>query len=1053
MSGVLEKDTGISFPHFFVMKASAGSGKTYTLTKRIVQFLLSDGIPGNKLTNIMAITFSNNAAKEMKKRVLLWLKAAYFRDPEKLGELAEIISLDPEEISLKAGKLIEEIFENYADFQIKTIDSFMTAVFKASAIDFGYNPDFDILLNNDAIMRYSFDLFLRNVRDGSGEAELFDEIISVILRQKKAEQAYLWDPSSALLDETKKLYRVLAATGKKVKVTNLSADTERVQTGMRDILVEIESAIERSGLVRNNNSSYKSIYPLVMSGNYADIIGKGTALPPVNKLRKGENAKQADYERVVGLWEEAAELMTKLTVCHVRSYYTPYLRVYEELHGTVETIKRQLGKIFIEDINLHLAEYLDCMMVPDIYYRIGETIFHYLIDEFQDTSPVQWRNLFPLIENSLAQRGSAFVVGDTKQAIYGFRNADYMIMKSFETVNPFPSADHLVRELGTNFRSLPGILAFNEKIFKGIAASHKEYREPAARSGLTDYLQVARKGLKNPGHAEVVLLEKNEDDPPERTRLQKIVADLKTAGYDYGDIAVLTQKNEDAVRATMWLNERDVPFISYSSLDIRRRKITGEIVSLLNFLDSPTDDLSFATFLLGDLFTKTLADTEAGIDASGIREFIFRHRSIGPLYKAFQNEYKDLWERCFDGLFKSVGYLPLYDLFAQVFSVFRTFDIMSGEEATLVKILGVVKDFEGEGYNALRDFLSFAADDEAGETSWNMDVPKSLNAVKVMTIHKAKGLGFPVVIMLLYAEQNRGFDYIKEEDEDSVSLLRISEKTRECGPDFDVLYSEASIKEKVNKLNTLYVGVTRPEEELYVIAVEGSRKGSVKNSGGYPFDLLPPESASPASDVTSEVRRAREKEPAPVSFNISFDTFDIQHHHRLLEFKPAREELMSEAERRRGEFIHEVLSCIEYADEDPDGKLPGRMHGIIHAIIQRLQEEEGTSYDSKEMNDTIRGFLRSFGIAPYFEKRQDRRVLIEQEFADGEGNLFRMDRVIIDPDTIVIIDFKTGGDLNVQDKYEIQLRNYMQVLQGIYPGKRISGIIGYVDLKEARKVG
>lgn len=1038
MSGVLEKDTGIRFPHFFVMKASAGSGKTYTLTKRIVQFLLSDRIPGNKLNNIMAITFSNNAAKEMKKRVLLWLKAAYFRDPEKLGELAEIISLDPEEISRKAGKLIEEIFESYADFQIKTIDSFMTTVFKASAIDFGYNPDFDILLNNDAIMRYSFDLFLRNVRDGSGEAALFDEIISVILRQKKADQAYLWDPSSALLDETKKLYKVLASTGKKVKVTNLSADAERFQSDMRDILVEIESGIERSGLARNNNSSYKSIYPFVMSGNYADIIGKGTTLPPVNKLKKGESSKQADYDRVVGLWQEATQLMTKLTVCHVRSYYTPYLRVYEELRGTVETIKRQLGKIFIEDINLHLAEYLDCMMVPDIYYRIGETIFHYLIDEFQDTSPVQWRNLFPLIENSLAQRGSAFVVGDTKQAIYGFRNADYMIMKSFETTNPFPSADHLVRELGTNFRSLPGILAFNERIFKGIAASHKEYREPAARSGLTDYLQIARNGLKNPGHAEVVLLEKNEDAPPEKNSLQEIVAGLKTAGYEYGDIAVLTQRNEDAVRATMWLNERDVPFISYSSLDIRRRKITGEIVSLLNFLDSPTDDLSFATFLLSDLFTKTLANTGTDIDASGIREFIFHHRSSGPLYKAFQDEHGDLWKRYFDGLFKSVGYLPLYDLFAQVFSVFRTFDVMSGEEATLVKILGVVKDFEGEGYNGLRDFLSFAADDEAGETSWNMDVPKSLNAVKVMTIHKAKGLGFPVVIMLLYAEQNRGFDYIKEEDEGSVSLLRISEKTRECGPDFDVLYSEASIKEKVNKLNTLYVGVTRPEEELYVIAVKGTGKGS----GGYPFDLLPPHSASP---VSSELPQAREKASAP----ISFDTFDIQHHHRLLDFKPAKEELMSEAERRRGEFIHEVLSNVEYADVDLDGKLPE----IIHAIIQRLQDENGTRYDSKEMNDTVRGFLHSYGIAPYFEKRQNRRVLIEQEFADREGSLFRMDRVIIDPDAIVIIDFKTGGDLNVQDKYEMQLKNYMQILQGIYPGIRISGIIGYVDLKEARKVG
>jgi len=1028
MSGILEKDTEIRFPHFFVLKASAGSGKTYTLTKRIVQFLLSDKIPANRLKNIMAITFSNNAAREMKKRVLLWLKAAYFRDPKKIEELAEIISLAPEEISLKAGRLIEEIFDTYADFQIKTIDSFMTTVFKSSAIDFGYNPDFDILLSNDAVMQYSFDLFLRNVREGTEEAKLFEEIVSVILQQKRADQAYLWDPSAALLEETKKLYRALASTGKKARAADLSADMEILRQSITELLVEIESEIERSGLARNGNSSYKSIYPLVMSGNFADIIGRGMTRVPINRLKTGEAPKQGAYDRVVGLWEQAAALMTGLTACHVRAYYTPYLTVYEELRETVETIKRHLGKIFIEDINLHLAEYLDAMIVPDIYFRLGETIFHYLIDEFQDTSPVQWRNLFPLMENSLAQRGSAFIVGDTKQAIYGFRNADYTIMKSFEVTNPFPSADHTVRELGTNFRSLPAILAFNEKVFKGTAASHEDYREAATRSGLTDYIQIAREGLKNPGHAEVILIEKKEDAPLEKLKLQEVVVDLRAAGYEYGDIAVLTQRNEDAVRATMWLNEQNIPFISYSSLDIRRRKITGEIVSLLNFLDSPTDDLSFATFLLSDIFTKVLAAGGSATDAGRLREFIFRHRSSGPLYKAFQVDFRGLWELYFDGLFKSVGYLPLYDLFSQVFSVFRVFEIISGEEATLVKILGVVKDFEGEGYNGLRDFLSFAADEDAGESGWNMDVPKSLDAVKVMTIHKSKGLGFPVVIMLLYAEQNRGFDYILQEEEDSVCLLRINDKTRGCDPLFDVLYGEASIKEKVNRLNSLYVGFTRPEAELYVIAVKGQREG-------YPFDLLPAEPS---------FQGARQKAGQAGEESRSSDIFEIRHHLRQLEFRPGREDMLSEAERRRGEFIHEVLSAIKYADEGLENSLSW--------ITGRLQEEKGIQYNDKEIVGVVKSFILSEGMAAFFEKRQDRTVLIEQEFADREGNLFRMDRVIIDADSITLIDFKTGGDRAVEEKYVTQLGNYLRILHGVYPGKRVSGIIGYVDLLETRTV-
>jgi ATP-dependent exoDNAse (exonuclease V) beta subunit len=132
----------------------------------------------------------------------------------------------------------------------------------------------------------------------------------------------------------------------------------------------------------------------------------------------------------------------------------------------IEVTKRRQGKIFIEDINRNLAEYLSAEMVPDVYFRIGETIFHFLIDEFQDTSPIQWRNLFPLLENSLSQQGSAFVVGDTKQAIYGFRDADYTIMKAFESRNPFPSAEYSVQELEVNYRSLQRILEFNDKVFK-----------------------------------------------------------------------------------------------------------------------------------------------------------------------------------------------------------------------------------------------------------------------------------------------------------------------------------------------------------------------------------------------------------------------------------------------------------------------------------------------------------------------------------------------------------------------------------------------------------
>lgn len=1024
---ILKRDTDIHFPHFSVLKASAGSGKTHTLAERFIQFILSEKIPYNRLRNILAITFSNNAAKEMKERILLWLKSAYFDDPETVAKLSEIISLDREKLIEKAGLLIDEILDNYLDFQVRTIDSFMTTIFKASAIDFGYNPDFEILMSNDALMEYSFDLFLRNVREGSEEAKLFEEIISIITEHKKEHASYLWDPSIALLTEIKKIYKKLASTGKKPKIEDFSEEMSDLKDHLKTAIEKIEDLIVKSGIDRRGNSSYVTIHPIIKDGRFFDLIGKGVKNPPVNKLKKGQAAAQAAYDEILIIWANFGELLNEYTSFYVRTCYTPYLKVYEKFRDTIETIKKRMGKVFIDDINWNLAEYLDYEIVPDVYFRLGETIFHYLIDEFQDTSPIQWRNLFPLIENSLSQKGSAFVVGDTKQAIYGFRNADYTIMKTLESENPFPSAKHIVQELETNYRSLQKILEFNERVFKDKVAASDTYGEAGKRSGLTNYIQRAIEDRESPGYSEVIMIEKADDDPPERQKIQELVKELTTRGYKYGDIVILTQKNEDAVRTTVWLNEKNIPFISYSSLDIRKRKITGEIISLLNFLDLPTDNLSFATFLLGDIFTKTLARYSSNVDRERLKEFLFTYKDTPPLYKSFQKEFGELWEKYFSELFKSSGFFPLYDLICQIFSVFMVFEILEDEEASLVKILEVVKEFEGEGYNNLRDFLDFAGDGEAGESAWNIDVPKSMDAVKVMTIHKAKGLGFPVVIVLLYEDWHRGFDYILQEDREGICLLRITKETLGSDQLFEALYREESIREMVNRLNSLYVGFTRPKEELYVIGVKGKKES-------YPFDLLP------AGDYSSSEKPKR----ISVTGGETPKDFIICHDHRQIKFDIRSDDIINIEEKKRGEFIHKVLSFVEYA-----GKAFGEE---ILRIIKRIKEVTGDEYPEDEMKATIIELLSHKEISGYFMQKPGRKVRMEQEFSDGEGNLFRMDRVIIDRNKITVIDFKTGKNTEAEEKYRNQVKTYMKILRGIYPGLSIEGVIAYVDLKETRRI-
>ena len=1028
---VLIKDTDLKFPHFTVLKASAGSGKTHTLTERFVQFLLSGKVPRNSLRNMLAITFSNNAAKEMKERTLSRLKEVYFGDETKIRELSIITSLDIATMRKKAGLLIGEILDSYSDFQVKTIDSFMTTVFKTSAIDFGYNPDFDILMSNDLLMGYSFNLFMRNVTHGTAEAACIEKIVDLLLEQKKVTDAYLWDPSTILLDEIKKIYRKLSSIGKLAEIEDYSEDLNKVKDKMSELINDLEKEIEASGLKKHGHSSYKTILPLTRDKRFPDLIGKGFANPPVIKPKKSTGSEQAAYDRILSLWSDVEKLTRNYTIYYVRARCMPYVKAFQAFSETVELVKRQQGKVFIEDINMQLAGYLGSSVVPDVYFRLGETIFHFLIDEFQDTSPIQWQNLLPLIENSLSQGGSLFAVGDTKQAIYGFRNADYTIMKGFEKTNPFPSAEHAVRELDTNFRSRKRILEFNEKVFKEKLAGNDEYREAGNKSGLTEYIQKPKEDEDGDGYVEVCLHERNDEEPAERDKIQELIEELRTRGYRYGDIAVLTQTNEDAVSATTWLNEREIPFISYSSLDVRRRKTTGEIIALMNFLDSPTDDFSFGAFILGDVFINTLVKDNPGGDIERLREFCFTHRKNPPLYKAFQEKFSGLWERYFDGLFKSAGFLPLYDLVTEVFAVFSVFESMPEEEAALIKILEVVKNFEGGGFNSLKDFLQAASDDEKGEAEWDMAVPKNIDAVQVMTIHKAKGLGFPVVIILLYEVRNRGFEYIVEEKGETVCLLKINRTTAACDETLQRLYDKEKMSEMVNRLNSLYVGFTRPERELYVIGVKSNDKG-------YPFVLLPadefPPSAKPV--YVPYIPLSEAGAPAPCR---------LLHRCGQLKFQAGPETFLTIDERRRGEFIHRVLffvDCVKYGFETE-----------LQEIISRVRDETGSDYSDKEIKALIIALVTNKAIERYFTSAPGRLIRKEQEYSDRIGRLFRMDRVVIDNNRVTVIDYKTGKDKESLDKYRAQLKNYMSILRDVYTGKTVQGVIAFVDLATVERIG
>ncbi len=1013
------------FPVVTVVAASAGAGKTYALTHRYVQILLSRTIRRNSLQNVLAITFTNNAAAEMKQRILTLLKLASLGDEKTMRELKGIVLQDEAELRVNATRLIDEIFDNYSDFQVKTIDSFMAAVFKSSSLEYGYHPDFEILLDSNNIFDYAFDLFSREVKENSPQALVLEKLIDLISENKKTDSNFLWDPYKNIAAEVKRIYTLIVSQTKPLNTTDETAEMSSLKTEIKAEAMKLEALIKKSSLSTNHN--FAGDLQLIHAGNMHSVMGRKLRTSPVNKP-KGK-AEAAAYEK----WIEEVEgehtklngLLREYILCYAKNYFVPYIDAYGMLQATIGRVKRQFGQIFIDDVNKTLAEHLDAEAVPEIYFKIGETIYHYLIDEFQDTSRLQWKNLRPLIEESLSKEGSLFVVGDTKQSIYGFRDADWRIMRRLTETAVFPSAFHEVKKLEMNYRSYEKIVDFNKKIFHEIIPA-EGYAEETAASGLSTFEQKVKPEHQGKGYVEVALFPEEEDVTSEKARVIEIVQECHSRGYRYNEIAILTPNNNNVIEASGWLNENGIPFISHSTLDVRRRKSAGEFIALLRFLDSPVDDLSFSVFVLGDIFGRLCQRNHHPVSQARIARSIFEERTQRrrPLYAAFREQFKSLWDEYFEHLFNVVGYLPLYDLLSESYKIFDVFRISPTEEAALVKLLEVVKTFEREGSNTVKDFLEFS-DDESINEVWKIDVPKNIDALQVMTVHKAKGIEFPVVIVILHDQPLRGSGTVLEEDENSVWLLKVNKQMGENVDILGAILEREKFKDAVDALNKLYVAFTRAEKEMYVVGV-------YKKERKEPTRFLPEYGYEPSAKP--DVHAA-----AVESENV-FESF---HHTARKALGVHTYESIGMQETKRGDFVHRIFSYIDYAAADLDAQ--------IDAILERVQSEMRFDFPHDKIKSTVAEFLSHVSIHAHFVHKEGRTVLREQELTNRHGALYRADRVIIDGDRVTVMDFKTGSD-EKENEYIQQVSDYMSMLKEIYPEKKIDGLIAYIDLKKTRSI-
>lgn len=1053
------------FPYLKIVKASAGSGKTYYLTKTFVEFLLSDSIKYNDLKNIIALTFSNNATIEIKEKILDWLKDIYFGKEKTINEFQHL-GFKKEELQKKAESIIDKILNSYSEFQVRTIDSFLTKIFKAEAIKFGYPGDFNILMNNENFLHRAFEIFLAKFSEKSGLMESLIKLIEIIEDTLTADSTYPWNPSQKIFRELKNLYLITSKSSEKLngeitkKFLQYLADAEKIKKNLKAIAKKFKEVVYKYGKSFKSNSSIEKLLYAIQNENYNKILDFSiNKIPVVNP-----------NDEIEVLWKEFKKAVAKYLDLYAKTYFIPYILVFLGFEETLWNLKLKEQKVFIEDINSLIREKLEYFFIPEIYIKLGARIYHYLIDEFQDTSPVQWQNLRILIENSLSEGGSLLVVGDTKQAIYGFRGADYSIMTELieEAENPqqFPSLDkYKINNLYYNYRSGRRIIDFVKDYFK---SELKEYLKnesekkhifcqheiplPLTLSGLYDCHQKVREDLNDIGFVKIERIEYDDEEKEERQKkaLINLIEKLRNEhGFSSKNIAILAFKNSTLKQLSTWLNEEEIDFISYSSLDIRNRKVISELMFLLRFIDSPIDNFSFSLFLLGEIAGKNFKSFYENWETT-LENFLSlcnknRKTDKNPYYVKFREKFPELWENFFAELLRKTGFLPLYDLVSEIYNRFNLFETFPEEEGALIKFLEILLTFEGNG-GGLKKFIEFyTTSGEEDETFWDTSKPFGKDAITLMTVHKAKGLEFPAVLIWT--------------DMDSIKIEKITYKNGE----FLKLLSEKTLKnpylEELKKirekalnrsfteeLNKLYVALTRAKEVLYIaIPCKKPKEGNGKNCP-YRNDavkcLFQMETFQQEENYLAKLI---EEEMHENSFlEIKHSTLNSEQSLRTYHY---REDLADTEETKKGELLHKIISEIIYADLDEEENL--KEH--IKEKIKKLTFELKTSFDTLDLLEIVMDILKNQELKEFFVPAKNREIFTEKEIVDEIGNLFRVDRIVVEPECFRVLEFKFGNFPYEQKAIE-QTKKYMELLSKIYPDKKSVGLIYFSEKKSLRKL-
>lgn len=1035
---------------FVLYRSSAGSGKTYTLVKEYLKIILQNP---EKFKHTLAITFTNKAAEEMKDRIMQSLKRLAKNEDKQLEEtLLNEIPQPLKSIDKISSDILTTLLHNYSDFAIMTIDSFIHKVIKAFALEIGLPLNFGIDLNYEKIETFVIEKLMASV----GKDEFITDIIlKFVFDRVKAEKS--WNIEGDIRKFEKELFNeknyewVRAMKGFDITYFNIYLDQ---LNKIRDDYISTLNRLGLQGLELMRGASLEiSDFPYGAKGaagfleKCANMRTGNIKMEIAKRFLDQQWTKKSgpkDIQGAIGnlldnglsdvaegilnhMQANRAEAMTAAAILD-----NIYLAaIINRLQLLIDEYKKLNNVIPIAEFNIKVNEIVNNSPVPFIYAILGEKYTHYLVDEFQDTSRMQWENLFPLIDNTLAGGNFNMAVGDGKQSIYRWRGGDVEIMET--DVNNKINRELLkIEQLENNYRSRFNVVFFNNKFFQRVSESYKEKNILLEQI----YSDISQKPVRmTGGFVSLQFIDSDNENGDDADTLvcrdvKSIIDACVERNYDYGDIAILVRENKKGRIVAEYLLEAGIQVVSPDSVILSRVPLIRFLVDTLAYLNNPADKIKKASIVhfLG------MYGLEEPMEPVTIGEQL-----MGDAPSLVSDRLREFFSRR-----NFLIRMPIYELVEEIIRIFNLPDLPDFKShGYLQAFLNVVSSYSSDNSVDLPSFMDWW---EFNKDQFSLVVPENKPAVKIMTIHKAKGLEFPVVI-IPYADWEHKLDkqlwLYSEPPPDTKPPLNIPMPVNTTKSLEETFFKRGLLNEKdkvtIDNINLLYVAFTRAVDQLYIISQRKKNNVNYQHLEQHAASLmLKDENREDRYTFSEPFSNTREETPQELDFDDAEAFISNKWYNRITIRRKSTEFWRFgpdyPAEKRNwGILVHQLLSRLEK---------PGDVDLAVSRALAAGDIETNERDTLKQKLDMV---FENPQAAEWF--KPGLTVFTEAPVITDDG-ILRPDRVVIDGDRAIIIDFKTGG----KNKSHIhQMQTYGKAVRDM-GYKTIETYLYYLETDEIERV-